>query len=337
MLEIDGSHGEGGGQILRTAVALSALTQTPIRVTNIRANRPKQGLSAQHKHAIRSVAELSDASTSGLEVGTRSIEFEPGKIQAGEFRVDIGTAGSITLVLQACLLPALHADQEIKLTITGGTDVKWSPPLDHFSNIFLKLLEKMNIQVELNLVRRGYYPKGGGVVEMKIKPVTGLKPLELTEPGELKKVAGIVHLTKLPRHVSERIKKGAFDKLKDHFDVEINEDLRGTGFSQGTGITLWAETTNSILGASALGERGVPAEKVGNIAAEALVQELQGGGSVDVFTADQLLPYFAIAGGEYTVRELSEHVKTNIWLIEQFIDKKFDVVQIEGGLWKVSI
>ncbi len=337
MLEINGAYGEGGGQILRTALTLSALTQTPVSVTNIRANRPKPGLSAQHVAAIRAVAELCNARTSELEVGARTIEFVPGEIRGGEFKFDIGTAGSITLVLQACVLPALHAGQNIKLTITGGTDVKWSPPIDHFKHLFLKLMEKMNVHVELEIVDRGYYPKGGGVVEVNILPITEFKPLQIPERGEVKKISGIINLTGLPSHISNRIENSAVTKLTSYQNVNITKDIRDCEPSQGTGITLWAETEHSVLGASALGERGVPAEKVGSSAAEGLVHELECGGSVDVHAADQLLPYLGIAGGEFTVRELSSHAKTNIWLIEQFIDNKFEVEQIDSGLWKVKI
>lgn len=337
MLEINGAHGEGGGQILRTSAALSALTQTPVTVTNIRANRPKPGLSAQHVAAIRAVAELCNAKTSELKIGARAVEFVPEKIKGGELKFDIGTAGSITLVLQACLLPALHAGRNIKIVITGGTDVKWSPPIDYFNRVFLRLLGKINIKVEVEIIMRGYYPEGGGVVEVKIQPVPELKPLKIPISGDVKNIGGIINLTGLPAHISERIQNSALNGLKGYQNVNITQDIHETGTSQGTGITLWAETARSVLGASALGERGVPAEKIGGSAAEGLVQDLEGGGSVDVHAADQLLPYLGIAGGEFTVRELSSHAKTNIWLIEQFIDNRFEVEELSSGLWKVRM
>jgi RNA 3'-phosphate cyclase len=223
------------------------------------------------------------------------------------------------------------------MAITGGTDVKWSPPIDYFNHLFLKLIEKMNVHVELEIIDRGYYPKGGGVVEVKIQPITEFKPLLISERGEVKKISGIINLTGLPSHISNRIEKSAGAKLTSYQKVNLTRDIRDCGPSQGTGITLWAETAHSVLGASALGERGVPAEKVGGSVAEELVHELEGGGSLDVHAADQLLPYLGVAGGEFTVRELSSHAKTNIWLIEQFIDKKFEVEQIEDELWAVQI
>jgi RNA 3'-phosphate cyclase len=337
MLQINGAKGEGGGQILRTAVALSSINQTPIKVTNIRANRPKPGLSAQHVAAIKAVAELCNAKVSELKVGARAIKFVPDKIQGGEFKFEIGTAGSITLVLQACLLPALHAEQKVKLTITGGTDVKWSPPIDYFKRVFLKLLEKMNVNIELEIIKRGYYPKGGGIVEVTIQPEKQLKKLIIPDRGEIKNISGIINLTGLPFHISDRIDKSALAKLRSYHNVNIILDSRDSVFSRGTGITLWAETGNSVIGASALGERGVPAEKVGTSAAEELVREMQGGGSVDVHAADQLLPYLGLSGGEFTVREISSHTETNIWLIEQFIDDKFIIAQNNDQLWTVKI
>lgn len=337
MLEIDGSYGEGGGQILRTAVALAAVTSQPLRIINIRSNRSKPGLAAQHITAIKSVAALCNATTTDLEVGASAIEFVPEQLQAGKFEFEIGTAGSITLVLQACLIPAIYAGENITLSITGGTDVKWSPPVDYFKFVFLKLIEKMGINVKIEVKRRGYYPQGGGRVDLEIKPVSKLRPLHIPEPGELKKIAGVIHLTKLPDHISDRIKKSALDKLKSYGNIELIQETQDTGVSQGTGITLWAETKHSILGGSALGERGLPAEKVGSTAAEALIQELNCGGSVDVHATDQLLPYMALEGGEVTVRELSMHAKTNMWLIEQILGKKFQVEQIDGGLWKIKV
>ncbi|MCK5559672.1 MAG: RNA 3'-terminal phosphate cyclase [Thermoplasmata archaeon] len=337
MHEIDGSYGEGGGQILRTAVALAAVTAQPLRIINIRSSRPKPGLAAQHITALKSVAALCNATTTNLEIGASAIEFVPGQLQAGKFEFEIGTAGSITLVLQACLIPAIYAGENITLTITGGTDVKWSPPIDYFKNVFLKLIEKMGINVNIDVQKRGYYPQGGGRVELEIRPVPKLRPLNIPEPGELKTIAGVIHLTKLPNHILDRIKKSAIEKLKSYGNIELTQDTRDAGVSQGTGITLWSETAHSVLGTSALGERGVPAEKIGRAAAETLIQELQGGGSVDVHAADQLLPYMALEGGVVTVRELSMHAKTNIWLIEQILDKKFVVEQTEGGLWKVSV
>jgi RNA 3'-phosphate cyclase len=337
MLSINGARGEGGGQILRTAVALSALTQTPIKVSNIRANRPKPGLSAQHLVGIKAVAKLCQASTSGLELGSEIIEFSPGKIRGGEFRFEIGTAGSITLVLQASILPALHADKNVKITITGGTDVKWSPPIDYFNNVFLTLLKKMNVNIESEIIDRGYYPKGGGKIKINIQPQPDLKRLDLSGRGDIEQISGIINLTGLPSHISDRIEKSALDNLKNFQNVNLTQDRRTSGLSQGTGITLWTETAKSVLGASALGERGLPAEKVGQSAADGLVQEIKGEGSVDIYAADQIVPYLGLAGGEFSVREITSHTKTNIWLTEQFIDDRFGIEQINDKLWKIKI
>jgi RNA 3'-phosphate cyclase len=337
MLVIDGSKGEGGGQILRTAVAMAALDQTPIKVINIRANRPKPGLSVQHVVAIKAVAELCDAETSELKVGAQKIDFFPKNIRGGEFNLEIGTAGSITLVLQACLLPALHSDRKIKLIVKGGTDVKWSPPIDYFNNVFLGLLKKMNVNIDVKVLKRGYYPEGGGIVEVNISGGQDLRSLHLPERGKVKQISGIVNITGLPSHISDRIENSAISKLSKFQKINIFKDRRETGYSKGTGITLWAETDHSVLGASTLGEHGLPAEKVGGSAADEMVRQIMGGGSVDHHAADQLVPYLGLAGGEFTVNEFSNHTKTNIWVVEQFTDKKFEVEQINDNLLKVMV
>jgi RNA 3'-phosphate cyclase len=335
MLQINGAKGEGGGQILRTALAIAALDQTPIKVTNIRANRPRPGLSAQHVAAIKAVADLCEAETSKIDVGARTVEFIPGNIRGGEFIFEIGTAGSVTLVLQACLLPAIYSDHPMKFTIKGGTDVKWSPPIDYFNNVFLSLLKKMNVFIEVKTKKRGYYPKGGGIVEVNINPGQELRSLTIPERGKVNNISGIINLTGLPSHISDRIEKSVLSKLSDYQKINILRDQRDTGFSKGTGITLWAETDYSVLGTSALGERGVTAENVGGSAADELVQLIESEASVDIHAADQLIPYLGIAGGEFTVYELSNHTRTNIWVVEQFTGEKFVVEQSKKNLWKV--
>ena len=166
MLEIDGSHGEGGGQIVRMAVALSALRSTAVRVVNVRAKRAKPGLAAQHATAIRAVAGLCAARVQGAEVGSGEFTFEPGPLRSGRFSFDVGTAGAVTLVLQACL-PAAFRAGDTELEIRGGTDVPWSPPLDYFGHVFLGLLRKMGGRAEVEVARRGYYPRGGGLVRVR--------------------------------------------------------------------------------------------------------------------------------------------------------------------------
>lgn len=336
MIEIDGSYGEGGGQILRTAVSLSSLTKKPVRITNIRANRPNPGLNYQHITAIKSVADLCKADLEGLNKGSEKIEFHPHEIRGGKFHFDILTAGSTTLVLQACLLPSLFASERTEFTITGGTDVKWSPPIDYFRFVFAPLLHKMGADASMVLGRRGHYPKGGGEIIARVKPVKKLLPLNLEEKGDLKTVRGIAHVSNLPSKIANRMKHAALLKLVGYKDVSVSEEHYPQGkdpaHGAGTGIVLWANYENTVLGANGLGERGVPAEKVAQNAVEGLLAEMNSMATLDVHAADQFLPYMALADGEsvFLARQLSNHAKTNMWLIEQFLDVKFEVKKKDG-------
>lgn len=336
MLEIDGSFGEGGGQILRTAVALSSITKKPIRITNIRAKRSNPGLNYQHMASIKSVAKLCEAEVSGVEKGSSQIEFHPKKISGGKYHFDILTAGSTTLVLQACLLPSLFASEPTRLTITGGTDVKWSPPIDYYKNVFSPILHKMGADISIIMGRRGHYPKGGGEIAALVKPISNLEQLELIERGELKTIKGIAHVSNLPNKIAQRMKHTALLKLVDYKDVKVSEEHhpmdKDPAPGVGTGIVLWACYENTVLGANGLGEKGVPAERVGQIACENLQTEMNSKATLDVHAADQFLPFMALAKGEsvFTTRELSDHAKTNIWLVEKFLDVNFEVEQKEG-------
>ena len=342
MIEIDGSHGEGGGQILRTAVSLSSLTGKPIRIFNIRAKRQNPGLNFQHVVSIRSVAELCKADVEGLSKGSVEVTFHPNKITGGKFHFDILTAGSTTLVLSACLLPSLFAPEKTQFTITGGTDVKWSPPIDYFRFVFTPILHKMGAQVSTVCMRRGHYPKGGGEVKVIVSPIEKLKPLNLGDRGKLREIKGISHVSNLPNKIARRMKHTALLKLVEHRDVQISEEHFPQGqdpaMGAGAGIVLWANYENTVLGANGLGERGLPAEKVGNIAVEGLLKEVNSQATLDIHAADQLLPYMALAEGEsiFLAREISNHAKTNMWLIEQFLDVKFEVSEKEG-LWEVRV
>jgi RNA 3'-terminal phosphate cyclase (ATP) len=323
MIEIDGSFGEGGGQIVRTAVALSAVTGKPVRIARIRQGRPKPGLAPQHAWAILALAELCDAKTSGIAPGSSEITFVPGEIRGGSHKVKIGTAGSVTLLMQ-CLLPAmLKTDIPVSLEVQGGTDVQWAPTVDYFKNVFLPALGCFGARVSLEVRQRGYYPKGQGSVLLKVDPAK-LKAAHLSGITSViteETVLGISHCSNLPEHVARRQAEAALKELKDlGYEARIAlEALRLP--SMGSGITLWS----GFKGASHLGERGLPAETVGKKAAEALIQELKSGASVDVHLADQLIPYLAIAGGSYTSREISLHSRTNIWTAEHFLERKVSV------------
>jgi len=360
LIRIDGSCGEGGGQIIRTAVALSAVTGNEVTISNIRRNRPKPGLKAQHMSAIRTAADMTGARISGLMPGSTELTFCPGDIQGGHYNIDIGTAGSITLLIQ-CLLPVASAAQEsVTLDITGGTDVAWSPPIDCMAHVLVPVLAAMGLKCSIELYRRGYYPRGGGRVTAIIHP-SALRSVELgkvketdtnkeigkenknekekeigSEMGKKKEpctVSGISHSSNLPLHVARRQADAAAAALeKAGYSSSI--DTWAANFpSTGSGITLWCGYT----GGSALGKRGLPAEKVGRAAAGEIITELDSWAAVDVHLADQLIPYMGLAGGgSFTVREVSEHTKTNIWVVEQFLDVEFSIKE-KKDVFKISL
>ena len=269
-IEIDGSYGEGGGQILRSSVALSALVMKPVHVFNIRAKRSNPGLRPQHVTAVRAVATISDALVKGLSIGSREIYFTPRRRAYGHFKFDVGTAGSISLVLQALLPAAAFAPGPCTFEIIGGTDVMRAPPIDYIRNVFLPWLRKMGYHVRIEVRRRGHYPRGGGHVISMTQPVKTLKPLTALERGKIVEIRGLSHCVKLPRHVAERqarsaekvLKEAGFDNVK--IDLEWYPPGRDPHLGPGSAIVLWAITDKGfIIGADALGERGKRAEIVG--------------------------------------------------------------------------
>ncbi|NJE30519.1 RNA 3'-terminal phosphate cyclase [Thermococcus sp. 18S1] len=336
MIVIDGSYGEGGGQILRTSVALSVITGKPVKIVKIRANRPNPGLRPQHLHGILALKELSNARVKGAQVGSTVLEFIPGKAEPRHVRVPIKTAGSITLVLQA-LLPAM-AFTGGSFEITGGTDVPWSPPADYLKNVTLYALRKMGVEAELEIRRRGHYPKGGGLVTGRIEPWEEKKPLEAIEWGKVECFAGISHATNLPAHVAERQAKAARERLEELYSVPVEIETEvSRSLGPGSGIVVWAETDSLRLAGDALGKRGKPAEVVGREAADELLDQLTGGKAVDRFLGDQLIPFLAFAGGEIGVTEITSHLITNVWVVEQFLGKIFEVEGEIGGPGTVRV
>ena len=331
MLELDGSYGEGGGQILRTAVSLSTLTKKPIKIKKIRANRPNPGIKPQHYISIQAIKELCGAETKGLEIGSSELTFKPGNFKGGEYKFDIGTAGSITLAYQAIILASLKTETPVSIRLNGGTDVKWSPSWDYFQNVFLSLLQKCGIKIDAKIIKRGYYPKGGGETIINISPIEKIKPLKLNKTQEFKNVEGIIHISNLPDHISTRIKHSAIKTLlKNDLMTSIEID-KSESLSPGTGITLWSKTKDTILGTTLLGERDLLSEEVGKNAALNLFDEIQTESTLDVFALDQLLPYMVLAkekgASSCIVKNISNHAQTNMWLIKQFFDVDFQAKQ----------
>jgi len=334
VLEIDGSYGEGGGQILRNAVAFSTIIGKPIKITNIRANRPNPGIKAQHYVAIKSIKEISNAETENLEIGSSKLTFIPGDFKGGNHKFDIGTAGSITLVFQALILACLKTNVEINIRLNGGSDVKWAPTWDYFQHVFIPIIKNIGVSVDTKLIKRGYYPKGGGEAEITIYPFSNIKPLKLDKKIEFSIVKGIVNIGQLPNNISKRIKQSAIKTLlKSNLQSDIEVEENST-LSPGTGITLWTESNNVILGSSVLGERGITSEEIGKNVAKNLLGEIESNSTLDIYAFDQLLPYMSISKGvsSCTIKKISNHAQTNMWLIKQFLDTNFQVKHKENNI-----
>lgn len=333
MIEIDGSSGEGGGQILRSALSLAAILQKEVRIFNIRAGRSEPGLKAQHVTGAKAVATMCNASVHGLEMGSADLVFRPGPIRGGSFRFDVGTAGSVTLVLQALMPLFPFTPEQTSVEISGGTDVKWSPPIDYQRLVTSPLLERMGLAIALTVVRRGHYPRGGGLVKVTSHPSAPLKPLEGLEPGRVKLIDGISHAVKLPRHVAERQGSDAAKVLiarglpPPAIEVEFSENGYHTG--AGSGIVLRARTENSaFIGGDSLGERGVLAEEVGRNCALKLVEEIESRTFLDRQMGDMVIPYLALAAGvsNVSVSRVTQHVLTNIEVAEKVAEVHFDQI-----------
>ena len=338
MIEIDGSIGEGGGAVLRTALALSAVSWKPVHIYNIRAKRTKPGLQPQHLRGVEALTKLTNARVEGLGLHSKELKFESSAIGGGRYRVDIGTAGSTTLILQILMPAAAFARKPVEVEITGGTDNPFAPPIAFLKNVALPMLRKMGYRGEVECVQRGHYPRGGGIVRGHIEPVGKLQALKLTEPGKVVHIAGVAHCVRLPAHIATRMAHAASMALikvgyiKVDIKAESYPPTQDPHLGSGAGITLWAETeSGAILGASSLGERGKPAEQVGREAAESLIKQLHTGRAVDRHLTDQLVPYLALAEGasEITSAELTSHALTNIALVEQILGVRFEV---EGEL-----
>jgi RNA 3'-terminal phosphate cyclase (ATP) len=336
MIEVDGSFGEGGGQVLRTSVALAAVLSKNIHVFNIRAGRAQPGLRAQHMTGVKAAAQLCSGNLEELEVGSTEFVFKPGKLKAGTFRFDVGTAGSVTLVLQTLMPIMAFAPGRVQLEITGGTDVKWSPPIDYLRLVTLPILKKIGYHGELELVKRGHYPKGGGLVRFSITGPSTLQQLIGDRPGAVSRIFGISHAVALPRHVAERQAAVARKSLEEarlpspSIDIEVIDDRRPLG--PGSGIVLSSETQNgNVLGADALGERGRPAEEVGSTAGQILVEEVESGAFLDRHMGDIIVPYLVLAKGisEVSISRVTQHTRTNVKVAEWLTGKRF---HLEGEI-----
>ena len=336
MIEIDGAQGEGGGQLVRNAVAVAAVTGAAIRITQIRAKRRNPGLAAQHAAAVRAVAALCDAQTEGVQPGSTTLCFRPRRLRGGEFEVDVGTAGSIPLVLQAMLPAAVATGERVVMNIRGGTDVRAAPPIDYLRLVLLPLLAMLGVQTELSIARRGYFPKGGGEVRLALQPVSRLRPFTVLERGPLHRIEAQAHVARLPRQIAERMQAAARAALPPGMAVQATIDVIAPHLTLGAGgaIVLRALAAHTLLGSAQVAERGVPAERLGQLAASALTRDLDAAATLDIHAADQMLVFLALADGPSAFRaaELSSHAATAIWLLEKLTPARFSVEPAAPGV-----
>lgn len=343
MPTIDGSQGEGGGQILRSSLTLSLLTGKPFQMVNIRAGRKKPGLLRQHLAALKAAAQIGQAGVSGAspgkqpELGEQALTFYPGEIRPGDYLFSIGSAGSATLVLQTVLLPLLTASAPSHLVFEGGTHNPFAPPFDFLQRAFLPLLERMGARVSAKLERPGFYPAGGGKFSVAIQPIPKLNRLDLPERGKLLSIDAKALISQLPLHIARRELKVVAEKLSLQKEQLAEEEVANP---QGPGnaliIEIVCEQVREIF--TGFGEKGMPAEQVAARAAEAAQYYLNSGAAVGQYLADQLLLPFALAGGgSFSTLPLTSHFQTNLEVLRQFMDIKVSIEPISETVMMVYL
>ena len=337
-IEIDGSFGEGGGQILRTALSLSLLTGKSLRIYNLRAKRAKPGLRAQHLCAVDSAVKISQSQVQGAEIGSKEILFFPEPVRAGKYQINIGTAGSTSLVFQTLLPALLFQDQPSELQIIGGTHNPKSPSFDFIKDCFLELLKKLGIKVEAKILRYGFYPRGGGEVIYKIylwkKSATYLK---LTELVEWKNLTGEILLAGLPGHIAER-ERAELEKRLGLSSEQIKTNFLPSDQGPGNAIILRCFSQERVEVFTGYGEPGKRAERVAGELARMVKNFLKSQAQVDLYLADQILLYLALGkGGEFTTSFLSSHFHTNLKIIQKFLEIEAQIYSLAPDRWLVKI
>ena len=324
LLVIDGSAGEGGGQLLRTSLSLSMITGRAFSLERIRAGRKKPGLMRQHLTCVKAAALICGADVEGAELGSTRVVFRPGAVSAGTHTIDIGSAGSVALVLQTLAIPLAHARAGSRIVVRGGTHVLWAPPYPFLEHAWLPLVRRANAHVDLVLTSSGFHPAGGGEVVMNVEPTDGWKPLHLGPTG----VVGTLHLKAIVSGISEGIARrelsAAAELLSDSKCTLASETVR----SAGPGNAIWLVARDEATGIanvfSGIGDPGVPAETIGQSVAKSFLAWRESGASVEEHLADQImLPIALSGGGSYTTNALSLHAKTNIEVIHAFTGRRF--------------
>jgi RNA 3'-phosphate cyclase len=332
MIIIDGSSGEGGGQVLRSSLALSCIAGIPFKIFNIRANRPEPGLRPQHLKSVEAAVEISSAGFEGAQLGSKELVFSPGRTRRKKYRFEIGTAGSTSLLLQTIFIPLAFANGISQFQLSGGTHVPWSPCFDYLKLNWLHYMNKIGYPAAIKLENAGFYPRGGGQINGRIKPALDLKPLDITERGELIRIRGISGVSNLDLSIATRQKHQALKRLEPiHRDVKIQTHSL-PGPSKGTYLLLFAEFEHSQSCFFALGKKGKPAETVADEAVNELCAFLETDGAVDKYLADQLLLPLSLVEDQSILRteQITPHLLTNVEIISKFLPVNI-VIAGEGG------
>ncbi|MBN1501872.1 MAG: RNA 3'-terminal phosphate cyclase [Spirochaetes bacterium] len=336
MITIDGSFGEGGGQIIRSCLGLSLLTGKEFKINNIRAGREKPGLLRQHLTAANAAVSLSDADVYGNELGSRELYFKPGKVKPGTYKFSVGTAGSLTLVLQTILPALLTAGQESVITLEGGTHNSFAPSFDFLENSFFKILKNMGVAIESEIEQYGFYPAGGGRAVIRINSVPDLKPLFLTERKKILKISA----TAVFSRISAEIAKKELNIVKGKFNLESSDCRVREVNSPGPGnvllLEMESETVTEVI--TSFGEKNISSEKVAENAVSEAEKYIKAEVPVGEHLADQLIIPICMAGkGAFRTMKPSLHTLTNIEVVKKFIDISIQVTEVNGKEWEIKI
>ena len=339
-LTIDGSQGEGGGQVLRTTLALSMLTGQPVHITNVRARRPTPGLRPQHLTGVMACARVCGAEVEGVAVGSTNVHFTPGgPAQPGDYTFDVGemagqrSAGAVTMLLQSLLLQLALADGPSRLTLRGGTHVAWSPPAHYMMDVLLPTLARIGVRARMTLVEWGWYPVGGGEVQVEIEGRARLTGIDLTTRGDFERLSGVAAVSNLPSHIPQRITNRTNSLLTGAGFPAGIQPLRTGGPSTGAGLFIAATYGNAIAGFSALGAPGKPSEQVAEEAVADVLDYVRSGQALDARLPDQILPALALAEGPsaMTTVRITRHVLTNAAIIRAFLHREIVIEGAEGA------
>ncbi len=337
VLTIDGSVGEGGGQILRTSLALSLCLNTPIRMVNIRQARSKPGLRPQHLAAVKAAAAISNAEVEGASLGSRALVFIPSEITADRYRFDVGTAGSTTLVLQTILMPLCMQSRPSHLILEGGTHNPLAPSFDFLSLVYLPLIKRMGPRINARLLRPGFFPAGGGRVKITISPAAPLQPLRLPQRGTIQNLRAEAVIAKLPQHIAQR----ELDVIGSGLGIEpaaLAIHRLDSAYGPGNAVTVIVEGSHITEAFTGFGKRGIRAEIVAEQVVSEVRRYLDAGVPVGRYLADQLLLPIALAGsGSYVTLCPSLHTKTSMDIIRKFMDSRITQEQVDTDSWRITV